>query len=201
MEALLLNAAHMEEMRDRNTDVTDAEWIAQLLEHGMLSPSFVRRLFRDRTPQTRPSVAPIQFRWVRDRVGLAAATREYLTEHWRRAPASTSRRATSSSRRQDRRRVHLVRHRSASRPAHFHSRRPGSKTSGTARSSATLSTGSRRSCAGGLAPARKRHVGEAQAAPKRLNETSPIVLRPVTTPLTGTLWEPRQERDLCRQQV
>jgi transposase len=37
MEVWLLNAAHMK----GKTDVRDAEWIAQLLEHGLLSPSFV----------------------------------------------------------------------------------------------------------------------------------------------------------------
>lgn len=41
MEVWLLNAAHMKAMPGRKTDVRDAEWIAQLLEHGLLSPSFV----------------------------------------------------------------------------------------------------------------------------------------------------------------
>jgi hypothetical protein len=41
MEVWLLNAAHMKAVPGRKTDVRDAEWIAQLLEHGLLSPSFV----------------------------------------------------------------------------------------------------------------------------------------------------------------
>jgi transposase len=41
MEVWLLNAAHMKAVPGRKTDVKDAEWIAQLLEHGLLSPSFV----------------------------------------------------------------------------------------------------------------------------------------------------------------
>jgi transposase len=41
MEVWLLNAAHMTAVPGRKTDVKDAEWIAQLLEHGLLSPSFV----------------------------------------------------------------------------------------------------------------------------------------------------------------
>jgi len=41
MEAWLLNAAHMKAVPGRKTDVKDAEWIAQLLEHGLLRPSFV----------------------------------------------------------------------------------------------------------------------------------------------------------------
>lgn len=41
MEVWLLNAAHMKAVPGRKTDARDAEWIAQLLEHGLLSPSFV----------------------------------------------------------------------------------------------------------------------------------------------------------------
>ena len=37
----LLNAAHMHAVPGRKSDVKDAEWIAQLLEHGLLNPSFV----------------------------------------------------------------------------------------------------------------------------------------------------------------
>ncbi|SDX67437.1 Transposase [Geodermatophilus africanus] len=41
MTTWLLNAAHIKAVPGRKTDVKDAEWIAQLLEHGLLSPSFV----------------------------------------------------------------------------------------------------------------------------------------------------------------
>jgi transposase len=41
MEVWLLNAAHIKAVPGRKTDVKDAEWIAQLLEHGLLCPSFV----------------------------------------------------------------------------------------------------------------------------------------------------------------
>ena len=41
MEVWLLNAAHMKAVPGRESDVRDAEWIAQLLEHGLLAPSFV----------------------------------------------------------------------------------------------------------------------------------------------------------------
>lgn len=37
----LLNAGHMKAVPGRKSDVRDAEWIAQLLEHGLLRPSFV----------------------------------------------------------------------------------------------------------------------------------------------------------------
>ena len=38
MEVWLLNAAHMKAVPGRKSDVRDAEWIAQLLEHGLLAP-------------------------------------------------------------------------------------------------------------------------------------------------------------------
>jgi hypothetical protein len=41
MEVWLLNAQHMKAVPGRKTDVRDAEWIAQMLEHGLLRPSFV----------------------------------------------------------------------------------------------------------------------------------------------------------------
>lgn len=41
VEVWLLNAAHMKAVPGRKTDVRVAGWIAQLLEHGLLAPSFV----------------------------------------------------------------------------------------------------------------------------------------------------------------
>ena len=41
MTTWLLNAAHIKAVPGRKSDVRDAEWIAQLLEHGLVSPSFV----------------------------------------------------------------------------------------------------------------------------------------------------------------
>ena len=37
----VVNAAHMRNLPGRKTDVTDAAWIAQLVEHGLIRPSFV----------------------------------------------------------------------------------------------------------------------------------------------------------------
>jgi len=37
----LVNAQHIKKVPGRKTDVTDCEWIAQLLQHGLLQPSFV----------------------------------------------------------------------------------------------------------------------------------------------------------------
>jgi transposase len=40
-ETQLLNARHIRNVPGRKTDVTDAIWIAQLVEHGLIRPSFV----------------------------------------------------------------------------------------------------------------------------------------------------------------
>jgi transposase len=57
---LVINAAHIKRMPGRKTDMTDAEWLAELLRHGLLAPSFVpprpqrelRELTRHRTNLT-----------------------------------------------------------------------------------------------------------------------------------------------------
>jgi transposase len=41
MEYLVVNAQHMKAVPGRKTDVKDAEWIAKLLRHGLLKPSYV----------------------------------------------------------------------------------------------------------------------------------------------------------------
>jgi len=38
---LLVNARHIQQVPGRKTDVRDCEWIADLLRHGRLKPSFV----------------------------------------------------------------------------------------------------------------------------------------------------------------
>jgi transposase len=40
---LLANAQHIKQVPGRKTDVKDCEWIADLLRHGLLRPSFVSR--------------------------------------------------------------------------------------------------------------------------------------------------------------
>lgn len=40
-ECWLLNAQHLRNVPGRKTDVKDAEWICQLVEHGLVRPSFV----------------------------------------------------------------------------------------------------------------------------------------------------------------
>jgi transposase len=61
MERLVVNAQHIKAVPGRKTDVKDAEWIAQLLQHGLLRASFIppqsqrdlRDLTRYRTTRVR----------------------------------------------------------------------------------------------------------------------------------------------------
>jgi transposase len=41
LEALVVNAQHIKQVPGRKTDVRDGEWIAELLRHGLLRPSFI----------------------------------------------------------------------------------------------------------------------------------------------------------------
>ncbi len=54
-ELLLVNAEHIKKVPGRKTDVKDSQWIAELLQHGLLPPSFVPekpvRQLRDLTRQ------------------------------------------------------------------------------------------------------------------------------------------------------
>jgi transposase len=62
---MLVNPKHIKQVPGRKTDVRDCEWIAQLLQHGLLSPSFVpgqdlrelRDLTRHRTKLTQQRAA------------------------------------------------------------------------------------------------------------------------------------------------
>ena len=38
---MVVNARHMKAVPGRKTDVKDAEWIADLLQHGLLQPSYI----------------------------------------------------------------------------------------------------------------------------------------------------------------
>jgi transposase len=54
VELLLVNARHVQQVPGRKTDVKDAEWLADLLRHGLLKASFVpRREQRDLRDLTR----------------------------------------------------------------------------------------------------------------------------------------------------
>jgi transposase len=45
-ELLVVNAQHIKAVPGRKTDVRDAEWIADLLQHGLLRPSFIPPLWQ-----------------------------------------------------------------------------------------------------------------------------------------------------------
>ena len=55
LKVILVNARHIKNVPGRKTDVKDCQWIAQLLQHGLLKPSFVPekpvRQLRDLTRQ------------------------------------------------------------------------------------------------------------------------------------------------------
>jgi transposase len=66
-ELLLVNAQHVKQVPGRKTDVKDAEWLADLLRHGLLKASFVpdrpqrelRELTRLRTQRVRARAAEV----------------------------------------------------------------------------------------------------------------------------------------------
>jgi transposase len=73
---MLVNARHIKNVPGRKTDVRDAEWIAQLLQHGLLRPSFVPpppvRELRDLTRQ--------RAQLVRDRAAVVNRVQKVLED-------------------------------------------------------------------------------------------------------------------------
>jgi transposase len=67
VDLLLVNAHHVKQVPGRKTDVKDCEWLADLLRHGLLRPSFVpdrpqrelRELTRYRTSLVRERAAEV----------------------------------------------------------------------------------------------------------------------------------------------
>ena len=41
LNAIVVNASHVKQVPGRKTDVNDAQWLADLLQHGLLNPSFI----------------------------------------------------------------------------------------------------------------------------------------------------------------
>jgi transposase len=68
VECWLLNARHLKKVPGRKTDVSDSEWIAELVAHGLVRPSFVppppirrlRDLTRHRTALTQERTREVQ---------------------------------------------------------------------------------------------------------------------------------------------
>jgi transposase len=60
-QVILVNAKHIKQVPGRKTDVKDSEWIAQLLQHGLLQPSFVpQRDLRESRDLTRHRAKLVQ---------------------------------------------------------------------------------------------------------------------------------------------
>jgi len=57
-ELIVANAQHIKTVPGRKTDVQDADWIADLLQHGLLTASFVPR--KATTRSARPDSAARQ---------------------------------------------------------------------------------------------------------------------------------------------
>jgi transposase len=65
-ELVLVNAAHMRQVPGRKTDVQDAQWLADLLQHGLLTPSFVP----DQSQQDLRDLTRLRVHLVQDRAQL-----------------------------------------------------------------------------------------------------------------------------------
>lgn len=62
-DVMLVNAQHIKTVPGRKTDVKDSEWIAKLLQHGLLKPSFVPSAeFRELRDLTRGRTKLVQMR-------------------------------------------------------------------------------------------------------------------------------------------
>jgi transposase len=73
---VLVNAHHIKQVPGRKTDVKDSEWIAQLLQHGLLRPSFVPpRATRDLRDLTRQRT-----QLIREKAGVANRIQKVLED-------------------------------------------------------------------------------------------------------------------------
>lgn len=74
VEVLLVNAAHIKAVPGRKTDIKDAQWLAELLQHGLLKASFVppveQRNLRDLTRH--------RLNFIRERVNLVNRVQKVL---------------------------------------------------------------------------------------------------------------------------
>lgn len=73
-EVMLVNARHIKAVPGRKTDIKDAQWIAELLQHGLLRPSFIppieQRDLRDLTRH--------RSNFIRERVNLVNRVQKVL---------------------------------------------------------------------------------------------------------------------------
>jgi transposase len=75
-ELLLVNAQHIKRVPGRKTDVQDAEWLAELLQHGLVTASFIPpRAQRERRDLTRQRT-----QLVRERAGVVNRLQKVLED-------------------------------------------------------------------------------------------------------------------------
>ncbi|WP_277128262.1 IS110 family transposase [Chlorogloeopsis fritschii] len=73
-EVMLVNARHIKAVPGRKTDIKDAQWIAELLQHGLLRPSFIPAIEqRDLRDLTRH-----RSNFIRERVNLVNRVQKVL---------------------------------------------------------------------------------------------------------------------------
>jgi transposase len=75
-DVMLVNAGRLKQVPGRKTDAKDAEWIAQLLQHGLLAPSFIPR------PEVREirELTRCRTELVRDRAAVANRLQKELED-------------------------------------------------------------------------------------------------------------------------
>lgn len=74
---MVVNASHMRNLPGRKSDVKDAEWIAQLLQHGLLSKSFVP----EKEVRTMREISRSRTGFVNDRTRHINRLEKYLQKH------------------------------------------------------------------------------------------------------------------------
>lgn len=74
---MVVNASHMRNLPGRKKDVKDAEWIAQLLQHGLLSKSFVP----DKKVRTMREISRYRIGYVNDRTRYINRLEKFLQKH------------------------------------------------------------------------------------------------------------------------
>jgi transposase len=74
---MVVNASHMRNLPGRKTDVKDAEWIAQLLQHGLLSKSFVP----DKKVRTLREMSRYRIGYVNERSRYINRLEKFLQKH------------------------------------------------------------------------------------------------------------------------
>ncbi len=72
----LVNAQHIKQVAGRKTDIKDAEWLAQLLQHGLLRPSFIP----ERAQRDLRDVVRYRQRTVQDRTRIVNRIQKVLED-------------------------------------------------------------------------------------------------------------------------